>query len=81
MRESGKAQTAVVSFPKNRGIPEGFEKLKRRVEEIVPCHLAVEYEFIYTAWRELTAWLSSWRSIEEKGLSWREVETYLESGE
>ena len=81
VRESGTAQTVIVSFPKNRGIPEGFEKLKGRVEEILPCQLAVEYEYIYTAWKELMAQLVTWGAFQRKGLSWKEAETYLEDEE
>ncbi len=69
--------TASVSFPYNRGIPEGFDRLKRRIEEIIPCHLAVEYVFIYTKWGELMALLRSWENAEERGLSWREMEILI----
>ena len=74
--ESGKAMTLAVEFPKNRGIPEGFEKLKSRIEEIMPCHLAVEYLFIYSAWRELMSKLLNWTAIEGNARSWRELEIY-----
>ena len=78
VRESAAGQTVIVSFPQNRGIPEDFDKLKRRVEEILPCQLAVEYEFIYTAWGELMTQLVTWGAFQEKGLSWKDTETYLE---
>ena len=81
VREGDEAQTAIVSFPQNRGVPEGFEKLKRRVEEIMPCHLKVEYEFIYACWRELMAAFDCWGGIEERGLSWKEMEIFLEQQE
>lgn len=74
--ESEKAMTAAVSFPKNRGIPEGFDTLKLRIEEIVPCHLAVEYIFTYSTWQELMAKLRSWTAIEENTSGWRELEIY-----
>ena len=35
----------VVSFPGVEGIPAGFEQTKARVEEILPCHLLVKYQF------------------------------------
>ncbi|NCB73443.1 MAG: DUF2313 domain-containing protein [Clostridia bacterium] len=74
--ESGIAMTVAVGFPKNRGIPEGFDKLKKRIEEIVPCHLAVEYSFNYTTWQELMAKLPSWTAITENTDCWREFEIY-----
>lgn len=69
--------TAIVSFPDNRGIPEGFEKLKFRVEEIMPCHLAVKYAFVYTLWRELMEKLSDWQVVENSVNTWRELEIYM----
>lgn len=35
----------VVSFPGVEGIPAGFEQTKARIEEILPCHLLVKYQF------------------------------------
>ncbi|MEG1763900.1 MAG: DUF2313 domain-containing protein [Oscillospiraceae bacterium] len=74
IEEGEKPQTAIVKFPQNRGIPQGFDDLKLRIEEIVPCHLAVQYTFIYTSWRELMQKLTSWRDLESKTHSWRELE-------
>ncbi len=74
--ESGTALIANVSFPENRGIPDGFDKLKKRIEEIIPCHLGVEYLFIYSMWQELMTSLPSWAVIEASVQSWREFEIY-----
>lgn len=81
VEEGAAALTAVVSFPQNRGIPDGFEKLKARVEEILPCHLGVEYKFIYTCWRELMESFASWRDIEQRALTWREMEIYTDTAQ
>jgi len=74
--ESDTAMTVAISFPQNRGIPEGFDTLRLRIEEIVPCHLAVEYIFTYTTWEELMAKLPSWAAITENTSCWREFEIY-----
>lgn len=74
--ESGTALTVNVNFPGNRGIPDGFEKLKKRIEDIIPCHLAVQYLFVYSMWQELMAALKSWTAIEARARSWREFEVY-----
>lgn len=65
-----------VSFPRNRGIPLDFEAVRKRVETIVPCHLQIEYVFIYTIWRGLMAKLFGWRQLEESAKSWRELEIF-----
>lgn len=69
--------TAEVSFPENRGIPDDFEKLKIRVEEIVPCHLSIEYKFIYTVWVEIMEKLPNWGNIHLRVNTWKELETYI----
>jgi len=74
--QSEKALTVRVGFPMNRGIPEGFDLLKTRIEEILPCHLAAEYSFIYSTWQELMSPPLSWSLIETAELSWRELEIY-----
>ena len=74
--ESGTAMTVAVGFPENRGVPEGFDMIKLRIEEIVPCHLAVEYRFTYSTWQELMAKLQSWTAITENTSCWREFEIY-----
>ncbi len=74
--ESGKAMTIDVGFPENRGVPQGFDKLKTRIEEIIPCHLAVEYRFTYSTWQELMSKLQGWTAIERNVHSWRELEIY-----
>lgn len=35
----------VVSFPGISEIPAGFSQTKERIEEILPCHLQIEYQF------------------------------------
>lgn len=63
-------------FPDNRGIPEDFDKLKTRIEEIIPCHLAAEYRFTYSTWQELMSRLLNWTAIEGNAKSWRQLEIY-----
>lgn len=75
--EADAPQTVRVSFPYNRGVPEGIEELKRRIEQILPCHLGVEYVFERLLWRELEAWFDSWAQLEAKAPSWEALEVYL----
>lgn len=74
IEESNKAQTVQISFPQFRGIPHNFELLKDRIEQIVPCHLSVDYYFIYSTWQELMAIMSDWASTEADCHSWYEIE-------
>jgi hypothetical protein len=74
IEESNIAQTAKISFPQYRGIPGNFEALKKRIEQIVPCHLSVEYRFIYSTWQELMSILSDWSYAGAGRHSWHDIE-------
>ena len=69
--------TVRVSFPYNRGVPEDFEPLQKRIEEILPCHLGVVYEFVFASWQELEQWLETWLEAENCG-TWGAVESWFE---
>jgi len=75
--ESGRPMTVVVSFPGTRGIPENFEQLRAAIEQIIPCHLEIEYYFVYTQWDYLERHFATWDDIERAGLTWAQLETYL----
>jgi len=66
----------LVSFPDQPGIPEGFEQMKKIIEDVLPAHVGIEYWFWYRTWGELEGFFHIWREIEEKSLSWKEMETY-----
>ena len=67
-----------VSFPGTAGVPEGFEEMKKIIEDILPAHVGVEYDFWYLTWLELEANFPTWKSIEDMDLSWSELETCCE---
>ena len=66
--------TVLVSFPYNRGEPDDFERLRWRIEQILPCHLAVNYVFIYANWAEVEAIFASWKAMESGVENWRALE-------
>ena len=74
VEETDTPQTVRVSFPYNRGVPEDFAPLQKRIEEILPCHLGVVYAFIFALWQELERWLKTWREAESCG-TWSAVES------
>ena len=67
-----------VSFPGVAGEPEGFSDLKRIIEDILPAHLGIRYDFWYLTWSELEEKFPTWQSIEDLGLSWEGLETCVE---
>lgn len=70
-------QSVTVRFPEVQGVPGGFEGMRAIIEEIIPCHLAVEYVFWYITWAEAQERFSAWQEIEDLGLTWDELEKYV----
>jgi len=68
------ARTVTVTFPGVRGEPENLAALQRRIEQILPCHLAVAYAFVYLTWAELETAASSWAELESGADSWEALE-------
>lgn len=67
-------QTVEVRFPDVPGIPDGVEEMKAIIEEIIPCHLAVQYVYWYITWIMIELRFSSWGAVEDTGMSWSELE-------
>lgn len=74
--ESETPMCVEVAFPDNLGIPDGIDKLKQRIEQILPCHLEVSYRYIYSAWGDIMAVISSWKSLQELCASWKSLEIF-----
>ena len=64
-----------VSFPDIPGIPKGFKEIREIIEDILPAHLGIEYVFWYITWEELERKISCWAEIEERQLTWEQLET------
>ena len=77
VEEKGKGQVSV-SFPGIAGEPQGFQSLKRIIEDILPAHLGIEYDFWFLTWQELEENFPSWKAIEDLELSWTGLETFVE---
>ena len=81
IEEAETAQTVRVSFPYNRGVPNNIQALQARIGEILPCHLGVEYVYLYLLWEELEAWFAQWAALEAAVASWDELEKYVREEE
>lgn len=77
VKELGKGEVSV-SFPGVAGEPEGFQELKKIIEDILPAHLGIEYDFWFLTWAELEANFPSWQSIQDRDFSWTQLETCVE---
>lgn len=67
-----------VRFPDVEGIPEEFDRMKLIIEEILPCHLGIEYLFWYRTWGELGELLPTWNDAVSTNKSWYELAIWKE---
>ena len=63
-----------VRFPDVPGVPDGFARLKKILEDILPCHLQINYVYWYVTWGELEERFPTWGDIEAGDYTWGELE-------
>lgn len=63
-----------VRFPEVPGIPDGFEEMSKIIEQIIPCHLQIEYVYWYITWAILESKFSTWAELEAANLTWEGLE-------
>lgn len=66
----------IIRFVDTTGIPSNIEDLKKIVREIVPAHLALEYEYNYFVWDELDACNWTWDQLDLLSLTYDALEVY-----
>ena len=59
-----------VYFPDVAGIPEGFDRLREIIEEILPSHVDVTYVFWYNTWGMVANRHPTFGDAAAAGLSW-----------
>lgn len=71
VQEDDEPQSVTVRFPLLTDEPEEAERLKQIVEQLVPCHLQLNYEVRYLHWREVgySGWV--WSTVGQ--WSWRRL--------
>ena len=66
-KESGTLQ---VIFPDVAGIPAEFQIIEKIIQDILPCHLAVEFYFRYLTWTECERAQYTWADVEQAEHTW-----------
>ena len=72
--ETGEPGVVEVRFPDVPGIPEGFDRMRKIIEDILPCHLKVNYVYWYITWALMEERFPTWGDIEVEGHSWGALE-------
>ena len=71
--EAGATQVNV-RFPGVRGTPANLTALQARLGEILPCHVQVNYQYVYTTFAELEDWFADWDAV--GALTWTQLSAY-----
>lgn len=66
----------IIQFTSTRGRPSNVDDVKKVLEDIIPAHLAIVFEFIYLTWNEIDAADMSWAEWDALNLTWGELEVY-----
>ena len=72
--ETARSGVIRVSFPDTAGVPEEFERIRRIVLDIIPCHLLTEFFFRYITWAECGEQGMTWGSVEAEEHTWESFE-------
>ena len=72
--ETDQAGVIRVRFPDTAGVPDGFERIRQIVLDIIPCHLDTEFFFRYNTWAECEARGTTWGGVEAAAHTWRSFE-------
>ena len=63
-----------VIFPDVGGEPEEFDQISHIILDILPCHLDVEFYFLYLTWLMCEERGYTWASVEADRFSWDEFQ-------
>ena len=70
-----------VYFPDVPGIPDGFDEMKKILEDILPSHLEIQYKFWYITWALMEERFDTWGDIEAISPTWEELEKMVKEDE
>lgn len=68
--------TIKVTFIGTRGTPPNLQDIQNALREIIPAHLAVNFQFTYLRWEELDGYGLTWDALDVKRLTWDQFEIY-----
>lgn len=72
--ETAEPGVVEVRFPDVPGIPEGLDRLRTIIEEILPCHLEVNYVYWYITWQMVEDRFPTWGDLEAGHYTWDQLE-------
>ena len=73
VREGKKLGYVEVYFVNVAGYPDGLERLKLIIEEILPSHVVIDYMFWFNTWGEVAGRHPTWGEAVDTGMTWYEL--------
>ncbi len=58
-----------IKFVGTIGIPKNMEDLKKAIDDIIPAHMEVQYEYVYNTWKDVKK--LTWGELKER--TWKQV--------
>ncbi|MCS7463372.1 YmfQ family protein [Paenibacillus doosanensis] len=65
-----------ITFISSRGIPPNLDDIQSVLRETIPAHLGLTFKFTYLIWSELDALGWTWDMLENKALTYDQLEVY-----
>ena len=76
LSETGVPNRVRVSFPNVMGVPDGFARIRRIADEILPAHVGITYAFRWCTWGETETYGLTWGGLSR--MSWHGWMVYTE---
>lgn len=74
LNESSTPGTVIVDFPEIMGEPTNYRRIKKIIEDILPCHLYVKFALRYLTFYYMELWQVRWQELD--GLTWADAQVY-----
>lgn len=71
-------EVLVIRFPGIGGVPEGFERMQKVIESLIPCHLEPYYHFYFITWLIFERRFRTWAALEAAAHTWHSLELVID---
>jgi prefoldin subunit 5 len=81
VKETDQKYVVEVTFPHLSANQEELERMLKIMDDIIPCHLQVNYHYWVTQWSFLTQASQTWADVMGSGISWMSLMLLQETAE
>ena len=74
--ENFEQYSIIIKFTGFIGVPPNSDSLKAALLELIPCHLALEFKFVFNTWKDIEDINLTWTEAMSLGLTWEDLETF-----